>query len=470
MFSRSITKWLMLSMVLTSAALAMMVRKPVISPVSAQANSQAAAESPEAEYKRVGYFVQWGRYSRNYHVKNIVTTDSADKLTHINYAFANISPGEPRCYEETRLGWGDAFADYEASYSDADSVDGKSDEFGQGLKGHFNQLKKLKGLYPKIKVLMAIGGYTWSGRFSDAALSQNRAAFVKSCIDLFIRGNLPVWAYVSGGTPSGGANNGKAAGVFDGIDLDWEFPAAPGFEGDPARDIPPNIYRHQDTENFTALLAEFRKQLDEVGKEHGKHYLLTIASPAGKSFYEKMELDKVAGIVDWINLMAYDFHGTWDAKGPTNFHAALYTSPDDPAASPNNISIDSVVTDYLKRGVPAKKLVLGIPFYGRGWTGVPNVNNGLYQSANTMVAAPARFEAGIEDYKVLAKLGYPEFRDPVTKAFWIFNGTTWWNYDDPEVIKLKMAYIKEKQLGGVMFWSIDGDDGTLIKAIDEGLK
>ncbi len=417
----------------------------------------------------MGYFVQWGMYSRNYRVKQIVTSGAADKLTDINYAFANVST-DSRCYEETRLGWGDLSADYEVTYSADQSVDGVADQISQPLRGHFNQLKKLKAMYPHLKVLISIGGFTWSGRFSDAAKPENRAAFVKSCIDLFIRGDLPPALQASGGgTPIPTTDNRIAAGVFDGIDIDWEYPAAAGSPGDPSTNRPPNVYRPEDTQNYTALLAEFRRQLDEAGKETGTHYLLTIAAPVGTEYYHKIELAKIYPYLDWINVMAYDINGAWAAKGPINFQAPLYTSPDDPSKA-DALSVDSAITDYLAAGIPPEKLVMGIPFYGRGWTGVPNVNNGLYQSADTMVAAPARFEAGIEDYKVLAKLGYPTFRDPKTQAMWIYDGKTWWNYDDPQVIAAKTAYIKQKKLGGAMFWSLDGDDGTLINALDQGLK
>lgn len=438
--------------------------------VSEPASGQTAAPTAAlTDYQIVGYFVQWGMYERNYRVKQIKDTGSADKLTAINYAFANVSTGGT-CYEETRLGWGDSSADYGVVYSDAQSVDGVGDEaIGQPVKGHFNQLKKLKAMYPNLKVLMSIGGFTWSGRFSDAALPEKREAFVKSCIDLFIRGQLPIFSFATGGTPTPVPGNGRAYGVFDGIDIDWEYPAAPGFEGDPKRELPPNVYRDEDTQNFTALLAEFRRQLDEVGAENGKHYLLTIAAPAGEDKSSKMELGKIHPYLDWINVMAYDIHGGWDATGPTNFQAPLYTSPDDPATGANKISVDSVINAYLKAGIPAKKLILGIPFYGRGWTGVPDKGDGLYQSASTMKAAPAKYEAGIEDYKVLKTLKSLAFHDPKTQAMWIFDGTTFWNYDDPQVIAAKTDYIKSKGLGGAMFWSLDGDDGTLIKALYDGL-
>ncbi len=454
---------------LISLLVCVIVVAVLILPKAASSQSPSGTQAADAsKYKIVGYFPQWGMYARNYRVKDIVTTGAAPKLTHINYAFANVGT-DSTCYEETRYGWGDATADYETNYSADLSVDGQADEFGQPLKGHFNQLRKLKAMYPNIKVLMSIGGFSWSGRFSDAAMPDKRVAFVKSCIDLFIRGNLPMWAYVSGGTPTGSEQNGKAAGVFDGIDIDWEYPAAPGFTGDPSRNLPPNVYRPEDTANFTALLAEFRRQLDDIGKQNGKHYLLTIAAPAGPDKYAKMELEKIHPYLDWLNIMAYDIHGGWDATGPTNFDAPLYESPDDPAQAPFNISVDSTIQAYLAKGIPSEKIVLGVPFYGRGWTNVPNQNNGLFQSDPSMVPAPGTWEAGIEDFKKLKVLKAPTFRDPKTHAMWIFDGKTFWNYDDPQVLTEKMDYIKAKGLGGAMFWSLDSDDGTLCSAIYDAL-
>jgi len=421
----------------------------------------AQMEGSNVMSRVVGYFVQWGIYSRNYRVKDVVTSGAAEKLTHLNYAFANVST-DFKCYEETRAGWGDSYADYEVPFTADQSVDGQADPLNKPLYGNFNQLKKLKAMYPKLKVLISIGGWSWSGRFSDAALPEHRVDFVKSCIDVFIRGNLPIFP----GTKIGG--KGAAAGLFDGIDIDWEYPAAPGFPGDPTRNLPPNVYRPEDTQNFTALLAEFRKQLNEIGAETGKNYLLTIAAPAGQEQYSKMELDKIHPYLDFINVMTYDMHTAADATGPTNFNAPLYASPDDP--SPEPASVDGAISAYLKAGIPADKVVMGIPFYGHGWTNVPNQNNGLYQKDAGMEAARGTFEAGTEDYKVLKKRKSPSFRDPKTGSFWIFDGKTFWSYDDPEAIAQKMQYAKNKGLGGAMFWSLDGDDGTLIKAIYDNLK
>lgn len=396
----------------------------------------------------VAYFTQWGIYSRNYHVKNIVTSGSAEDITIINYAFANIVDGE--CIMTTQTGVMDAYADYQKSYMADQSVDGVADVWNQPLKGNFNQLRKLKQMYPHIKVLISIGGWTWSKGFSDAALTAaSRQQLVESCIDIYIHGNLPV---------EGGAGGlGAAAGVFDGIDIDWEYPAAPGDPGTP--------YRPEDTQNFTLLLQEFRTQLDAIDP----NLLLTIAAPAGIDKYEKIELDQIHQYLDWINLMTYDMHGAWE--NTTNFHAPVYTSPNDPSSYPANYySLHNAVQDYLAAGVPADKLIVGLPFYGRGWTGVTNANNGLYQSASG--PAPGTYEAGIEDYKVLKNLSYPSFRDSITGAYWIFNGSTFWSYDDPVSLSNKTNYINVHSLRGAMIWSLDGDDanGTLMNAVANGLQ
>jgi chitinase len=402
----------------------------------------------------VAYFTQWGIYARNYLVRDIHTSGSAATITLINYAFANVQNNE--CVVGvSQLGVGDAWADYQRSFNASESVDGVGDTWDQALRGNWNQLRKLKEMYPHIRVVISLGGWTWSDGFSDAALPQNRQAFVASCVDAFIHGNLPYDA----GTNTGGP--GVAAGVFDGIDIDWEYPGVCG--------NPDNcVWRPEDTQNFTALLAEFRQQLDQIDP----NLLLTVAVPAGEDKFEKIELDQIHPYLDLINLMTYDFHGAWNAAGPTNFHSPLYGSPDDPSTGLlATYYSDYAVQAYLDAGVPAHKIILGVPFYGRGWTNVSSANNGLYQSASG--AAPGTYEAGIEDYKVLRNLGYPGFRDSQhTQAYWIFNGNTFWSFDDPVSLAVKMNYIQNRGLGGAMIWALDGDtaDGELMTAIHNGLK
>nr|WP_323137519.1 glycosyl hydrolase family 18 protein [Dyella subtropica] len=403
--------------------------------------------------KRVlGYFTQWGIYGRNYQVKNIDTSGSAAVLTHINYAFGNVrnnicEVGVTQASDPNTGVGGDAYADYTKSYDASSSVSGVADVWNQPLRGNWNQLKELKAKYPGLKVIISLGGWTWSRGFASAATAANRQSFVASCIDAYIKGNLPV-------TDSAGGP-GAAAGVFDGIDIDWEYPAACGL----------TCGTSADTANFTALLAEFRRQLDAVRPG----LLLTIAGGAGVDKIRVTQPNQYAQYIDFVNLMTYDFHGAWES--PTNFHSALYAPFGDPSTGDAaKYNTNDAIQALIAAGMPAAKINLGIGFYGRGWTNVPNVNHGLFQASTT--AAPGTYEAGIEDYKVLSTLGYPAYDDTTAGAHWIFNGTTFWSFDDPANIQRKMTYVKSQSLGGAFSWEFSGDDasGTLMKAMANGLK
>ncbi len=419
---------------------------------SASISVTTAAGGGTGGSKRViGYFTQWGIYGRNYRVKNIDTSGSAARLTHINYAFGNVRNN--RCEvgitqasdANTGVG-GDAFADYTKAFGAGESVSGGADTWDQPLRGNWNQLKQLKAKYPNVKVLISLGGWTWSRGFSSAAQPANRQAFVASCIDAYIKGNLPV--------TDGAGGVGAAAGVFDGIDIDWEYPVACGLScGTPA-----------DNANYTALLAEFRRQLDAVRPG----LLLTVAVGAGIDKVRVTDPAAYHPYLDFINVMTYDFHGAWDPQ--TNHHSALFDSPADPSTGDQKLyNSNDAMEAFLSRGVPASKLNLGIGYYGRGWTGVASGNNGLYKSASG--AAPGTYEAGIEDWKVLKNLAWPGYTDSVAKATWISNGTTFWSFDTPAMVTEKMGYVKTQGLGGAFFWEFSGDDaqGTLTKAIRDGL-
>ena len=398
-------------------------------------------------YVKVGYFTQWGIYRRNFLVKNVHTSGMAAKLTHINYAFANVG-ADGRCFEANEAGVGDAWADYQKRFKSGESVDGVGDVVSQPLAGNFNQLRKLKAMHPHLKVMLSIGGWTWSRYLSDAALTPaSRQAMVASCIDMFIKGNLPL----IGTSPHGGP--GSAFGVFDGIDLDWEWPGSEGNAG--------NIVRPEDKQNYTLLAAEFRSQLNAYGAQVGRTYSLTAFLPADPAKINAGVESALFTHLDFATVQGYDLVGAWDPV--TGHQANLFST----ASSP--FSVDLAIDTYLGLGAPAAKLVVGIPFYGRGWAGVGNANNGLYQPSS----GPARgtFEDGVDDYKkVIAKRG-TVFYDPVAGAAWKYGSSTFWSYDTPQVVAQKTSYVKSNGLGGVMVWSLDGDtaNGELTTAVHNGL-
>ncbi|WP_069170671.1 glycoside hydrolase family 18 chitinase [Streptomyces griseus] len=365
----------------------------------------------------LGYFTNWGVYGRNYHVKNLVTSGSAAKITHINYAFGNVQGGKCTI--------GDAYADYDKAYTADQSVDGVADTWDQPLRGNFNQLRKLKAKYPGIKVIWSFGGWTWSGGFGAAA--QNPAAFAQSCYDLV---EDPRWA-----------------DVFDGIDIDWEYPNACGLTCD------------------TSGPAALKNLASALRTKFGSNNLVTAAITADGSAGGKIDAADYAGAAqsfDWYNVMTYDFFGAWEAKGPTAPHSPLTSYSGIPQEGFNSAA---AIAKLKAKGVPAKKLLLGIGFYGRGWTGVTQAAPG----GTATGAAAGTYEAGIEDYKVL-KNTCPA-TGTIAGTAYAHCGTNWWSYDTPATITSKMAWANSQGLGGAFFWEFSGDtaNGELVSAMDSGL-
>ena len=427
-------------------------------------------------YARVGYFVQWGIYGRQYFVRNLDTTGAAAKLTHINYAFGNIDPVNLTCLQGVTKGTtqnpqdpnqgdgaGDAEADYSRPFAAAQSVDGVADTGWESLRGNYNQLKKLKAKYPNLKVLISLGGWTYSKYFSDvSATDAARKKFVSSCVDMYIKGNLPV--YNSAGGP------GTAAGIFDGIDIDWEWPGA---EGHPGNHVNPN-----DKANLALLLAEFRRQLDALSPQTGKRYQLTAFTPADPAkIAAGWDLAQDAASLDIFNVQGYDFHGagsdnSWEPNR-TGHQGNLYADAEDPYSF--HFSVENAINAYTSAGVSPRKLTLGLAFYGRGWQGVTDGGKfGEWQAANG--AAPGQFqeEAGTRGYaNLIASVPNCTVRhDETSVATYCFtgNGGQWWTFDDAWSIQKKTAWIKSKGLLGAMAWEMSGDTGTLMTAVDTGLK
>ncbi|MGW2833982.1 glycoside hydrolase family 18 protein [Streptomyces sp. NPDC001286] len=378
-------------------------------PAAARPSTQEAAGS-----KVVGYFTEWGTYDRKYYVKNVETSGSAARLTHINYAFGNVTGG--------KCAMGDSYAATDRAYTAAESVDGVADTWDQPLRGNFNQLLKLKKKHPGLKVLWSFGGWTWSSGFGEA--SKNPAAFAQSCYDL--------------------VKNSKWAGLFDGIDIDWEYPNACG-----------NTCDTSGREAFKNLMAALRSKF-------GSGSLVTAAITADATAGGRIDAADYAGAaqyVNWYNPMTYDYFGAWDASGPTAPHSPLTSYRGIPKAEFNT---SATIAKLRGLGVPAAKLLLGIGFYGRGWTGVTQATPG----GTATGPAAGTYEQGIEDYKVL-KSKCPA-NGTVGGTAYAKCGSDWWSYDTPSTIATKMTYKNQQGLGGTFFWELSGDtaSGELIKAIN----
>ncbi|MFE1953194.1 MULTISPECIES: glycoside hydrolase family 18 chitinase [Streptomyces] len=366
---------------------------------------------------KMGYFTDWGVYGRQYYPKNLETSGSAAKVTHINYAFGNVQGG--------KCTMGDAYADTDMAYTAANSVSGVADTWDQPLRGAFNQLRQLKAKHPNLKILWSFGGWTWSGGFGEAA--KNPAAFAESCYNLV---EDPRWA-----------------DVFDGIDIDWEYPNACGLTCD--------------TSGPDAL----KKLTSALRSKFGANNLVTAAITADGSSGGKIDKADYAGAgqsLDWYNVMTYDFFGAWEAKGPTAPHSPLTSYSGIPQ---QGFTSADAIAKLKAQGVPASKLLLGIGFYGRGWTGVTQKEPG----GTATGPAAGTYEQGIEDYKVL-KTKCPS-NGTVAGTAYAFCGSDWWSYDTPATIGSKMAWAKQQGLGGAFFWEFSGDtaNGELVSAVASGL-
>jgi len=411
----------------------------------------------------IGYFPEWAvSHTPPYYVKHVLQSDPTRSLTTINYAFVVPGPG-PDGTVVCQLD--DPVAAYQQTYMADASVDGIADDPSQKLRGHFNQLRQLKSKYQNLKLVVSIGGWLGSTWFSDAAAtSASRQAFVSSCLDLFVDGNLPV---------AGGAGGPAAAlNLFDGFDLDWEYPVSGGIQG--------THHNSADGTNFRQLLQEFRSQFAARGRDDGgaDDLLLTMAGPAANSTAQNYQMSQAHPYLDYVMIMTYDFHGSWERT--TGHHSNLCTSPDDPSSDTWKLSLDRSVSLYRDSyGVPAAKIVPGGAYYARGWKGVRTSGNGLYQRAAG--AAPGKYEAGAEYYRdlpvdsdgLLGINGFTRYWDTKARAPWLFNPSTGvlWSYDDAQSVALKGEYVRFNRLGGLMFWELSGDDtaGTLFDAMRTAL-
>ena len=362
----------------------------------------AVRGAPQAtkSVKVIGYYADWT--ATRYPLAGI----PADKLTHVNYAFGKIAA-------DNRLTWNAAVA-VEQVYP------GDCAEPGCP-HGLFNQITLLKQKHPHLKFLISVGGWTDSGPFYEMAANEpSRETFAESCAGFL-----------------------KTYPQFDGIDIDWEHPVAGGLQpGDP-----------RDARNYVLLLASLRKAI-------GPNKLLTIAASASPRGIDPIEYTDMAGILDWVNVMTYDFHSGGKIAG---FNSPLYNH-DDPSSSRRNLH--DAVQAILAKGIPRAKLVPGVPFYGRGWQGV--------ESSQVWNTGTGTLRVG--GYSTIAETllkspEYVRYWDDVAKVPWLYNPAKkeWITYEDPQSMRLKGEYIVAQNLGGAMFWELSNDNGTLLDALRTGL-
>ncbi len=328
---------------------------------------------------------------------SLVNPDSIDlgDLTHLMYAFANI----------------------------------KDDTIAEGFRNdaeNFRILNGEKSKYPNLKILISVGGWGWSGAFSDMCLTEeSRETFIRSAVGFIEKNGL------------------------DGIDIDWEYPGLPGAG---------NVHRPEDKQNFTSLLAELRIALDELGARTGKHYLITAAAGAFKKYLENTEMAEDMKYLDFINLMTYDFSSP-GGDSVAGHNAPLFTNPKDPRHN----SDDQAVQDFVAAGVPPSRIVLGVPFYGHVWQVDTSSFNGPYERGGP---PQGRLYVSYGDLveNLINKNGFVRYWDSTSCVPYLLNrqSGTFISYDDVESLSDKCDYIKAHELKGVMFWSFKSDYRSIL--------
>ncbi|MFT4031174.1 MAG: glycoside hydrolase family 18 protein [Siphonobacter sp.] len=331
------------------------------------------------------------------------------KMTHINFAFA------------------------------VPNKDGVLDPLNEGDVKTLAALHDLRKINKDLKILISIGGWGGCKYFSDVSVNEAaRQKFAKSCLELVNKHHL------------------------DGVDIDWEYPAQIGAG---------NIFRKEDKQNYTLLLKTLRENLDEQGKKDNRsrtnHFLLTSATGGDTAFVNHTELGKAAQYLDYVNIMTYDLYHGNDVV--TGHHSPLYQSKSSDHS--RNSSADAVM-GHVKAGVPIGKIVLGVPFYGRGWTNVNAENNGLFQPTTNAEHSFISYNELLEKY--INKNGYVRYWDEGAKVPYLWNAEkkTFFSYADAESEKFKTEYIKKNKMAGVMFWEyfLDTPDRVLLDTLVKGLE
>lgn len=294
------------------------------------------------------------------------------------------------------------------------------------MDGAVQDIEHIRTVNPEIRIVLSIGGWS-AGGFSEAAsTAEGRERFADTAAKLVKKYGL------------------------DGIDVDWEYPciSIAGIAASP-----------EDKENFTLLLAETRKALDALGD---RHYTLSIAG-GGDGYYTRCtNLGEASRYLDYVQLMSYDLRGGFTVQ--TGHHTNLYSNQ----ADLSNSSTDEGVRLYLEAGVPAEKLIVGAAFYSRLWKGVPDVNHGWMQMAQTTGGYGPDFTELKESY--INKNGFVRYWDDEAKAPYLYDGDTFISYDDEQSLLEKVQYVNERGLGGIMYWEYSTDEtGTLMRTLAKAM-
>lgn len=310
----------------------------------------------------------------------------------------------------------------------------------------FAALRDLRRHHPGMHLILSIGGWDAAPQYSDIALTaRSRTRFVASCIKVFLRGQ-----------------------GFDGLDLDWEFPVHGGM----------NRSRPQDRADATALVRELRQQLDALGRQNGRHYLLTVATPAGTwqqggaySVGDSYDLEAIVPYVDWLNVMTYDMSTVFSPY--SGFNAPLAADPRDPTPQPQR-SLDNLsgaVRYYESHGVTPEKIMLGVAFYGRAFSGVSAESAGRY-SKYTGVLAETSWKTIESQY--LTDPDWVRHWSATAQAPWLYNDRqhVFFTYDDPVSLGIKADFARREHLRGVMIWVLGEDDpgNCLLSALSSHLE
>jgi len=364
------------------------------------ATSPAQYVGPQTPYPLlVGYFPQWGiSIAQPYYVKTLIKNGAAARLDQINYSQGSVRNG--------RCSLADPGADLSIRFKRKNSVNGIPDMPLARFRGNFHQLEELKRRYPHLKLLISLEGDPRD--FAEDAQPKNRKAFVASCVDTFLRGHF--------------ARGISRPTLFDGFDIDWESPQA------------------ADAANFLALLQEFRAQMSKLRPG----LLLAVAVDESPQTFAGTDFAAVARVVDQVGVMNYDYIGPWSAR--TGFIAPLFS------ADPHDThSIETSIASYEASGVPAEKILMGLPFYGYSWTDVEWSNEGLFQTGHAI-----KEDRSYHHIRDVASQ-FSVYREERSQSPWLFDGNTFWTYDDPTSIRFKASYAYHERLGGVMIWELSGD-------------